>query len=419
MKRLLLIAYYFPPLGGAGIARPFALWKLLPSHGFECHVLTVKPVAYRVWEPELLDGISSESIYRADSWDPQRLMYMLGIRTPSHKAHSIGESTSKWFYPDNKRGWIRPAISLGRTLLSNRRYDAIVSTSPPMSSHCIALALSREFDVPWVADFRDKWAVRGLEDVFAGHNRTINRGQRLLEDIRAGSKAVTCVNKSVAEYLKVGSVIENSYDAVLAKRWSDRVDSPTYNIGLFGTFNDMFPIAPLLEIIRQLPERESSKIRLVQVGNVDKEWFMRQLVARGLEQKADLRGFVGRMKVIEELSGCSMFYMGAASEAESGLTHGRIFTLLASGRPILAYSRPKSEVARLVEQSGNGLVFDSNSVEVAIEYLRERVARFERAPEVFECPPTFAKRFADTEMVNRFAEFLNAVTSATPSSSID
>ena len=410
MKRVLLIAYYFPPLGGAGIARPLALWNHLPSNGYECHILTVKPVAYRVWEPELLEGMPQESIYRSNSWDPQRVMYMLGIRTPSKKAHALGASTSKWFYPDNKRGWIRPATALGRTLLSNRKYDAIISTSPPISSHFIARTLAREFNIPWFADFRDKWSIRDVEDVFEGHDRLIQRGNAFLSDVRATAEQITTVNKSVADYIGKGEVIENSYDSQLAGRWRTRVESFTFNIGLFGTFNEMFPIDPLLQIISQLPNRDKEKIRLVQVGDVDKEWLQVQLAKYNFETKCDMLGFKPRRTAIDFLGNCSMFYMGGASVKELGLTHGRIFTLLASGRPLIAYTHPKSEVARLIEQSGNGLIFGADSVGDAVEFLRERVSRFERAPEVFECPPPFARRFSDTEMVRRFAELLNKIT---------
>ena len=57
MNKVLLICYYFPPLGGAGISRPLSLFKHLPEHGIDCDVLTVEPVTYRIYEPELLDGL--------------------------------------------------------------------------------------------------------------------------------------------------------------------------------------------------------------------------------------------------------------------------------------------------------------------------------------------------------------------------
>ena len=60
--RVLLICYYFPPLGLGGVGRPLNLFKRLPNHGWECDVLTVKPVLYRAYEPELLDGLDQSRI---------------------------------------------------------------------------------------------------------------------------------------------------------------------------------------------------------------------------------------------------------------------------------------------------------------------------------------------------------------------
>ncbi|MCK4574663.1 MAG: glycosyl transferase family 1, partial [candidate division Zixibacteria bacterium] len=64
MKRVLLVCYYFPPLGGAGVGRPLSLFRYLPQFGYECDLLTVKPVAYRGYEPELLEGLDQSRIYR-------------------------------------------------------------------------------------------------------------------------------------------------------------------------------------------------------------------------------------------------------------------------------------------------------------------------------------------------------------------
>ena len=56
-KKVLLICYYFPPLGLAGVGRPLNLFKRLPRFGWDCHVLTVKPVTYWAYEPDLLDQV--------------------------------------------------------------------------------------------------------------------------------------------------------------------------------------------------------------------------------------------------------------------------------------------------------------------------------------------------------------------------
>jgi hypothetical protein len=51
--------------------------------------------------------------------------------------------------------------------VSARREHRVVSfsTSAPFSSHLVALAIHRCTRIPWIADFRDEWAVNpGLRD---------------------------------------------------------------------------------------------------------------------------------------------------------------------------------------------------------------------------------------------------------------
>ncbi|MBD3258674.1 glycosyl transferase family 1, partial [candidate division GN15 bacterium] len=123
-KTALLICYYFPPLGLAGVGRPLHLVWELPAFGWDCHVLTVKPVAYRAYEPELLEGLDKSIIHRSGSRDPQRLMYLLGMRKVSAQAIDRAKSASDRFFPDSKIGWVKPAVKLGRKLCRQRRFDA-------------------------------------------------------------------------------------------------------------------------------------------------------------------------------------------------------------------------------------------------------------------------------------------------------
>ena len=55
--KILLISYYFPPLGGAGVSRPLALFKNLPHFDIDVDILTVKNISYRTYEPELLKDL--------------------------------------------------------------------------------------------------------------------------------------------------------------------------------------------------------------------------------------------------------------------------------------------------------------------------------------------------------------------------
>src|SRR4051812_8105794 len=53
-------------------------------------------------------------------------------------------------------GWLPFALPRALSLAAERRFDCVVTTSPPQSAHLIGLAL-RGRGLPWVADLRDGW----------------------------------------------------------------------------------------------------------------------------------------------------------------------------------------------------------------------------------------------------------------------
>ena len=69
MKKVLIIAYYFPPIGGGGVQRALKMAKYLGEFGWEPHVLTVEPVAHVSLDETLLKQLpDSVHIHRCREW---------------------------------------------------------------------------------------------------------------------------------------------------------------------------------------------------------------------------------------------------------------------------------------------------------------------------------------------------------------
>ncbi|MFH1373414.1 MAG: hypothetical protein ABII79_06450 [bacterium] len=410
---VLLICYDFPPVGGPAIGRPVGLYKYLPLCSYKCDVLTVKPTACRVKEPELLDGVESGRIHRSGSHDPQRLMYLLGIRRVRNAVVQSGKRASRRFFPDHKVGWVRPAIRMGRTLLSNYRYDVLISTSPPISNHLVARQLSLETDTPWIADFRDFWSLYKAEDTYQ-NERQVTKAQVLLQTIRKQATLVTAVNPSIADYVRADEVIYNSYDPEFAALWRTPNDHEHLVIGLLGTFDEICPVEPLLKMIAVVREKQPrlfNKIRLLQVGRVDSRWLSLQLERYDLTDTCDCHGFQSRAGTIRILSDASLFYVSVASEKESGVIPGRIYTLLASGRPIMAAVPHGSEVEKLLAPTGNSFCFTKNNITNAANYLCEQISLSENDGLAISPMPDYARMFSSEQMARRFAGLLDKIHS--------
>ncbi|UCD64711.1 MAG: hypothetical protein JSW34_04555 [Candidatus Zixiibacteriota bacterium] len=407
-ERVLLVCYYFPPLGGAGVSRPLALYKHLPKHGIECDVLTVKPVAYRQYEPELLDGLDTARIYRAGSHDPQRLMYLLGIRQVREAAISRGRKLSGRFFPDPKAGWVRPAVRLGRVLATNRHYGCVISTSPPVSSHLVARKLAAEFKLPWIADFRDFWTGYKAEDWF-DKPRLIRRAKSLLNEITSEAAKVTVVSPAIGDYLRAGDVIFNSFDEERARRWRLPANNDYFSIGVLGTLDHLRPIEPLLKLLAHLrAERPQcyDRLRVIQVGRIDLPGFESQLAKYDLRDKVFSHGFQKRNTTIELLSESSILYLGFSAPYDRWLVTGRLFDMLASGRPILAAAGRDSLVAGLIGDTPHGCCYDAGNLSQAVQFVEQKVESFLSGEKVCQLNPDYAARFSSQNMAAKFAKII-------------
>ncbi|WP_246099535.1 glycosyltransferase [Methylibium rhizosphaerae] len=154
MKRVLMVAFHFPPAAGSsGIQRTLRFAQYLPSLGWEPTVLSAHPRAYERTSADLLADVpESVGVTRSFALDAARHLSIAG-RYPAF----LGR-------PDRWQSWRLGAVADGLRLLREKRFDAIWSTYPIATAHQIAASLHRRSGVPWVADFRDPMAQDGYPE---------------------------------------------------------------------------------------------------------------------------------------------------------------------------------------------------------------------------------------------------------------
>lgn len=151
MKKVLVISYFYPPLGGVGVIRTLKFTKYLPEHGWMPYVLTVKN-RDRFYTDCGRDEIPDHvHIYRA--WNILNNLSVVegGLRR-------IGVH-SKVLIPDAYLGWIPMAVKKGKEIIEEEGIDLIYVSCPPHSSSLIGLKLKEITKLPLVIDFRDGWTL--------------------------------------------------------------------------------------------------------------------------------------------------------------------------------------------------------------------------------------------------------------------
>jgi len=147
-RRLLLVAYHFPPIqGSTGVTRTLAFAKYLRDYGWEVAVLTVHPRAYTEIRADNLQTVPPHvRVERAWALDAQR---HLSIR---------GRYAQFLALPDRWQSWIPGGVARGLQVVRRWQPSVMMSTYPIASAHCIGWALNKLCRIPWVVDFRDPMA---------------------------------------------------------------------------------------------------------------------------------------------------------------------------------------------------------------------------------------------------------------------
>lgn len=182
-RRILYIAYLYPPAGGTGFAGAQRITKFLKYVTCSrAHVLTAHIGAY----PEFiaLDNtqttpVNGETVHRTRTIDPFRMLIAIKaalkgritrpcpsstLAIPSGENGKTGKLQRAkdliydvFHFPDPAAPWILPAAIRGVRIVQRHRISVIFATGMPWSSLVVGCLISTITRVPLVLDFRDPW----------------------------------------------------------------------------------------------------------------------------------------------------------------------------------------------------------------------------------------------------------------------
>jgi glycosyltransferase involved in cell wall biosynthesis len=375
MKPVLIVAYYFPPMGMGGVQRPAKLAKYLPAFGWDPWVLTVKEVLYPRFDPSLLDGIRQSRIVRTDSLDPLRLLGRFGRRSgPSAgtRRGATAERLARWNrrlgpwmnLPDPKALWVPFAFRRARKLVASRGIRVVLTTSPPHSAHWIGSLLKRTEGCAWVADFRDSWLGESFDAVPTPLHRAANR--KMLDGVLAGADRITAVSETLVRDLqgrtdrKAGDFVHvpNGFDpedfdvpAVTRKR-------NRFKVAYCGTVNAVHTPEPFLDgaglALAARPEL-ADVLELWFVGSVSGIDLPGMARLRGLDRMIRTTGYVPHAGSIGHMMSADLLLLTVPPGSSGGVITGKLYEYLGSGKPVLAVA-PDGEAEKLLRRLKRGPV---------------------------------------------------------------
>jgi len=294
------------------------------------------------------------------------------------------------FQPDNKIGWLPFALIRGRRLLTEKRFDAIISSAPPYTSHLIGALLARPYGIPLILDYRDDWISNPRHSYPTRMHRDL--AARMERFALSRATHVTVINESIrtkilergAELLGAEdvSVISHGYDDAVSHRATEmssldpktvaRVDSSTVTFVYTGVFYDVQrPDTFLAGLARVLEESPSLRnvIRARFIGLLP-DYVMTMIHDLKLDDVVIYEGYMEHKKSIECLFDSDILWMtiGQAPGAD-GISTGKLYEYFGTRKPVLGLV-PEGVAAEDIRRYGNGVVVDPDDEDGAADAIR-------------------------------------------------
>ncbi|RPH77601.1 MAG: glycosyltransferase, partial [Planctomycetaceae bacterium] len=290
-------------------------------------------------------------------------------------------------YPDRFAAWARAALPAAREVLSRQSHSILYSTSPPMTSHWIALRLKREFRLPWVADFRDPWTDNVIDYGDPPHWRrridfrlehaVCREAERVIANTET-NRSMLIKKHGIAQERVV--TITNGFDEEDFVGIDEMPPPDRFRITYCGSFYRTYnPAAFLVALKALLGRRPDAAIQVTLAGSAC-QWARENVRDPELLQRIDLRGQIPNREVLALLAASHMLlhtYPGGIPYS----VPGKLYEYIRSGRPIVAVGDRPSEVASLVEATCRGRVFRPDETAQLSAFLEAEFDKWQRTAE--------------------------------------
>ncbi|MCS6934810.1 MAG: hypothetical protein NZM35_06650 [Chitinophagales bacterium] len=430
MRHALVLTYYFPPAGGVAVQRILKFCKYLPEFGWKPTIVTVDSGSYIFTDETLVRQVPPDlNVHYTSSIEPFRLYNMLrGVKGKNMPTLSVGGTTKKsWlqkvaeflraniFIPDARVGWVPYAVSQSLKLFHEKKFEALITTGPPHSTHLAGLKIKNKTGIKWVADFRDPWT-KNMINEYLPRLSVVNRIEKKMEEsVLRHADAVTVVGKGM-----VSDFINRTSRVIAIHNGYDEDDFHVGAISTAGYFmmrhvgNLILPMnVPVLwqtlSELRQSNRQFKEKFRLEFIGSYHPQTAL-DLEKYNLKDCTTLIPFVSHRDAIGYMKGAELLLFVVPNYTNRNwVITGKIFEYIASGSAIMPLGPADSDAAEILASSGREKMIDYEDAAGMKKHIIDIFEKWQRGdlPKYAVCAYPQYSRKNQTKIL---AELLNEIT---------
>lgn len=402
--KLLICAYYFPPIGTPGSFRWKEFVKHLSSRGWKTDVLTIYTFRnHPNYDPKLLEDMSDEvRIFRTYPGVMHHLSSLLlskgntiaspehseGIAkqadnqqsTSPHTPDSFRQTVGKFlfkifekglraiFIPDEAVSWLPFALIKGRQLIKENSYDVIISSGFPFTCHILGFLLKwLSGGRPWIADYGDPWVYNPSFPLPRWRSFIDKKIEsRVLKTV---NKVIITTDKTKEHYLDLYPFLKSEDIKLITQGFShvgfheappETTDkfSIVYT-GMFYKANEPFMFFDALKYVKEIWK----DLEVIIAGNMPNDKYRRYAENNGLSEIVHFIGFVPQKRAFSLQKGASLLLLIGPSGGIQ--VPGKTYEYVAARRPILSIKVDDYDIAStVVERLKRGITVQNDSQKI-------------------------------------------------------
>lgn len=410
-KRLLLISYHFPPVGGAGVQRPLKFVKYLRQYGWDVSVLMAANPSVPVFDESLCRDLPHDLVIeKARTWEPDyQTKQQLGGKDLSNELparrslikslkgavkRTVKGAAQLLLQPDPQILWMPNALTAARRLLKRLPHHAILATAPPYSNLILGRMLKKRTGLPLVVDYRDEWDLSSqyLENSKRDWVSALVQERMQRSVLRRADAIIATTHGSTARLQeraqRAGSsapayCIFNGFDAAdfehLQHSQKTNSDHDRFRLVYTGTLWNLTTVEPLVRAVERLssdlPEL-LDKLELVFVGRKTPEqitFLNRLATTRCRVIQRDYCDHSAALELMSDADALCLLLSGVPGAER--VAPAKLFEYLALRKPILAIT-PEGETSGIVRRYFPANQFEPTNITGITNWLAERLAEF-------------------------------------------
>ncbi|MDP4092255.1 MAG: glycosyltransferase [Bacillota bacterium] len=364
-KKVLMIAYHYPPESNGGVQRPFAFAKYLKRFGYKVEVLTTDTFG-------CLD--SEENIIRFPSFDGSLhakkkidKTFTILIKALRKALFQIGFLNIYHYI------WYKTVLHNIDKIVSESKPDMVFATYSPLCNLKIGTYIRSKYGIPLITDFRDGFLFEGLHR-FNFIQKIL--AKKLEREIVDESDAITTVSPPISQYFSNKYKKDNVYtiyngfdtdDLKLISQNNKALDSGVFRLVHFGGIasSRKRDAKPLFEALRKMKSEgtlSNSNFEILFFGRILKK-ELNEIKKYQLTDIVKIKGYMDRIIGLSLMrSACSalLFYGDPGTKS---IVSTKLLEYIFMDKPILGICK-RNEAEKIIKETNTGIVTDFRAEDI-------------------------------------------------------